>query len=219
MSHTKKEKNMETSQTLKEFAVAFAKCQGELKNAPKNSENPYFKNKYADLTTIIDTAKPILSKYGFSILQGLSSEGKTAIITTLLLHVSGEFVKDSLKLEAKDSSPQALGSAFTYGKRYAYSSILGMATDDDDDGNGAQQEEKKLLQEKKEPEKTNKKPVPSEILAIQKEVNRLMNEAGIKMENRKTKILELQKTFGIKGKIEDFSERDWTIILGYFQEK
>ena len=209
---------METSQTLKEFAVSFSKCQGELKNAPKNSENPYFKNKYADLTGIIDTAKPILFKHGFSIIQGLSSEGKTAIISTLLLHASGEFVKDCLKLEAKDSSPQALGSAFTYGKRYAYASILGMATDDDDDGNGAQPETKKE-NTKTEPGKTEKKPVANEILAIQKQVNELMEKAGIKKDERKTKIMELQKTFGIKGKIEEFTERDWLIILGYYQEK
>lgn len=212
---------METSQTLKEFSAAFSKFQGELKNAPKNSENPYFKNKYADLTGIIDTAKPILAKHGFSIIQGLSSEGKTATITTLLLHLSGEFIKDSLKLEAKDGSPQALGSAFTYGKRYAYAAILGMATDDDDDGNNAQptQPETKKENTKGEPEKNNKKPVKTEILELQKQINSLMEKSGIKKEERKTKIIELQKTFGIKGKIEEFTERDWLIILSYYQEK
>lgn len=78
---------METSQTLKEFALAFSKCQGEMGNAPKNHVNPFFKSKYADLCDILDTAKPVLMKFGFSLIQGVSSEGKTVIINSLTIMI------------------------------------------------------------------------------------------------------------------------------------
>ena len=199
---------METSQTLKEFAIAFSKAQGEMKNAPKNHINPFFKSKYADLCDILDTAKPVLMKHGFSLIQGVSSEGKSVIINTMLLHASGEFIKDSLKLTAKDETPQSLGSAISYGRRYSAQAILGMGTDEDDDGNGAsgktsEEDEKKKQNQKSQPA-AQKKECPPEILEVKQKITEILKKLGIKIDYMHGDILKAQELLGIQGKTEDF---------------
>jgi hypothetical protein len=44
-----------------------------------------------------------------------------------------------MPLNPVKSDPQALGSAITYARRYAYSAVLGLVTETDDDGNTASQ--------------------------------------------------------------------------------
>ena len=58
-------------------------------------------------------------------------------VSTRLIHKSGEWVQTDLTLTAKDASPQAIGSAITYGRRYAVSALVGLAAEDDD-GKAAQ---------------------------------------------------------------------------------
>ena len=43
---------MNKSESIKELATALAKAQGEIKGALKDSQNPFFKSKYADLAEI-----------------------------------------------------------------------------------------------------------------------------------------------------------------------
>lgn len=40
---------MKMSETITELAGALAKAQGQIEDASKGSENPYFKSRYADL--------------------------------------------------------------------------------------------------------------------------------------------------------------------------
>lgn len=122
-----------TSNTIKEIATALALFQAEVDNVAKDAVNPFFKSKYASLENIITTVKPILAKHGLSYTQ---FPDETAL-TTILMHKSGEFIQATAFLMAKDSTPQGQGSAITYMRRYALSSILGIATEDDDDGNAA----------------------------------------------------------------------------------
>jgi hypothetical protein len=55
-------------------------------------------------------------------------------------------------MDAKDAGPQAIGSAITYGRRYALSSFAGIAPEDDD-GNAATHSEPPKKQAKPEPVK------------------------------------------------------------------
>ena len=52
------------SESLKELATALAKAQGEIKGALKDSANPFFKSKYADLSSVVDAIKVAFSKHG-----------------------------------------------------------------------------------------------------------------------------------------------------------
>jgi hypothetical protein len=123
------------SETIGELALALSSLQTAMKPAAENSVNPHFKSKYADLASCWDAVRPHLK--GLSITQSVASSGKTVEITTLLIHSSGEWLSSTLGLEARDPSPQATGSAITYGRRYGFCAALGISSGDDD-GEAAQ---------------------------------------------------------------------------------
>ena len=141
---------MNKSESIKSFTEAMAKFQGEVKNPPKTADNPFFKSKYTPLDVIIDTAKPLLDKHGLSYIQSCSGDGQNITVTTLLMHSSGEWVEtDPLTLKADKATAQGAGSAITYGRRYALSAALGLASDEDDDGNGAEPKPPKKIDDTK----------------------------------------------------------------------
>lgn len=130
---------MNKSESIKELAVALSKFQGEIKNPANTANNPFFKSKYAPLNDVLNLVRPILSKNGLSVVQAPSGDGENIIVTTALLHESGEYIEFSpLVLKADKATAQGAGSAITYARRYAISAILGISSEDDDDGNGAE---------------------------------------------------------------------------------
>lgn len=129
---------MTKSETINELAAALAKAQGQIKGATKDSENPYFKSKYADLAAVWDACRTALSSNGLAVSQTLSGVDGAVVVSTMLMHSSGQWIEDTLTLTPKDASPQAFGSAATYGRRYALAAIVGVAPEDDD-GNAATQ--------------------------------------------------------------------------------
>ncbi len=138
---------MNKSESIKEIAAALSKAQGQLKNAKRDKLNPFFKKKYADLASLWDTCRPVLSTNGLSIVQGVSSNEMNVNISTLLMHNSGEWIESELILHAEKSTPQSMGSAITYGRRYSLSAMLGLVADEDDDGNEASKENGKKKEE------------------------------------------------------------------------
>jgi len=124
------------SEAINELATALAKAQGEMGAATKDSLNPHFGNKYADLASIWEACRAPLTKHGLCVLQPLSAEGARVTVTTILAHCSGQWISERLTMTAQQATPQAVGSAVTYGRRYALASMVGIAPDDDD-GNAA----------------------------------------------------------------------------------
>lgn len=127
------------------------KALNEMKNPINSVENSYFKSKYVPLSDILDLARPILSKYGFALLQvptvvyesvqtknGIQENGVVKVKTSLI-HASGEKIEfPEIVIKAKDANAQSVGSAITYARRYALTAILGICgKDEDDDGNMA----------------------------------------------------------------------------------
>lgn len=134
---------MQTSETINEIAAALAKAQGEMAGASKDSANPFFKSKYADLASVREAVKGPFSKQGIAYVQSPSTNGAVVSVETMLLHTSGQWIRGEVSCTAKDDSPQAVGSAITYLRRYALQSFAGVAPEDDDAeaaqgrGNGA----------------------------------------------------------------------------------
>jgi hypothetical protein len=129
---------MRTSESIKEIATALCKFQAEVKNPSNSAVNPFFKSKYAPLNEILNDVRPLLAKHGLSVLQMPSSDGQDVIVTTLLMHTSGEWIESCpLTMRPVKNDPQGIGSTITYGRRYALSAILGISSEDDDDGNEA----------------------------------------------------------------------------------
>lgn len=129
---------MNKSETITELAKALVKFNSEVNKIAKDADNPFFKNNYATLDTIIDEIRPILSKHGLSIMQIPSGDGQNVTLKTLLLHESGEWLEsDELTMKPIKNDPQAVGSCITYARRYSLAAFLSLNTGEDDDGNGA----------------------------------------------------------------------------------
>lgn len=127
---------MEMSQEINEIAKALHKAQSEMKGAKKSKDNPFFKSKYADLKDIIKVSKEALDNNGLSYSQHPISEENKCGVETILLHVSGQWMKSKLLLACSKQDPQAYGSAITYARRYSLQAVLGIPSEDDD-GNSA----------------------------------------------------------------------------------
>lgn len=127
---------MRTSEHINELATALAKAQGQMGSAKKGAENPFFKSKYADLGSVINAIKGPLSDNGLSYTQFPIREGEAAGVVTRLLHASGQWMESDYTLPLAKFDAQAVGSAFTYARRYALQAIAGIPAGDDD-GNAA----------------------------------------------------------------------------------
>jgi len=124
---------MKTSETLKEIAVALRDAQVDTKFAIKDSTNPHFKSRYADLTSVIVAVKDSLNLNGIVFIQTpTESAPGTLALTTRLLHSSGEWIEDTAVCPLQKNDPQGYGSALTYLRRYSLASITGLYQDDDD---------------------------------------------------------------------------------------
>lgn len=119
------------------LAAAMAKAQGTMKGALKDSANPFFKSKYADLASVWSDCRQPLSENEIAVFQMPATCGKKVTITTLLAHPSDQWLENELEMESKDASPQGVGSAITYARRYALAAMVG-AYQIDDDGETAQ---------------------------------------------------------------------------------
>lgn len=104
---------------------------------------------YADLPAIFNIINPILKKNGLSFTQLVNGHS----IDTILCHIeSGEQIESSTSIpdgvELKGMNDfQVLGSAITYIRRYAISSMLGIVTDKDTDASGEQVKSKPKKQQ------------------------------------------------------------------------
>lgn len=130
----------ERSETIAELAKALAKTQGQIEKAKKDSLNPHLRNKYADISSIWDAIREPLTANGLCILQEPRSANGGVLLTTTLLHSSGEYIRSSLTMPVTKQDPQGYGSAITYARRYSLQSIVGIAAEDDD-GNAASQKQ------------------------------------------------------------------------------
>jgi len=123
---------METSESIKNIAIALCKFQGEVEKIKKTEKNPFFKSSYANLSSILDIIREPLVKNELSYVQFPSGEYG---LTTMLMHSSGEWMKCTYEMKPTKHDPQGQGSVITYQRRYTLGAILGLNIDEDDDGN------------------------------------------------------------------------------------
>lgn len=128
---------MNKSESIKELASALAKAQGEFAGAAKDTANPFFKSKYADLESCVSAIKPSLAKHGLSFVQVAHEAESAASIETMIMHSSGEWLSaGTVSVPVSKADAQGYGSAMTYARRYSLSAAFGIAPEDDD-GNAA----------------------------------------------------------------------------------
>lgn len=129
---------MNKSEQLNELAAALAKAQGQIKGALKDSANPFFKSKYADLSSVVEAIREAFSSNGLSYVQRTEpTEANEVRVETVLLHSSGQWLSAGvLNIPVSKADAQGFGSALTYARRYGLSAAAGVAPEDDD-GNEA----------------------------------------------------------------------------------
>lgn len=128
---------MNQSENINELASALSKVQGKMKAAEKNNINPFHKNKYADLSSVWDTIRVVMSENGLCLLQyGDVLEGRGLTLVTMLCHSSGQWIKSFLPLKPSKDDSQGIGAAMTYMRRYALCALLGVVADEDLDDDG-----------------------------------------------------------------------------------
>lgn len=139
--------DIKTSKEIGKIAGALANSQTEFKSVKKDTDNPYYSSKYADLAAIIAGTQPAMAKNGLVLIQSpiVDLQAQKAGVISLLAHSSGEWMQNELILPAimagKDGKvrfdAQSVGSAISYARRYTYQSLVGVAAELDDDANAA----------------------------------------------------------------------------------
>lgn len=123
---------MNKSESIGKLAEALSKTQAALKGAIKDCNNPFFGSQYADLSSVWEACREPLTKNGLSVVQSTDVADTGVIIETMLCHTSGEWISGRLKMLPTKTDPQGVGSAITYGRRYALAAMVGIAPEDDD---------------------------------------------------------------------------------------
>lgn len=123
---------MKTSENIEELSAALCNAQCEMGGAVTDSQNPFFKSKYANLASVIKAIKEPFSRHGLAYTQFPISGIDGVGVVTRLMHRSGQFIEQDYFLPLSKRDPQAAGSAITYARRYALQSIAGIPTADDD---------------------------------------------------------------------------------------
>lgn len=125
---------LDASNTL---SGALVRAFAEIGAAAKDKTNPHFKSKYADISTVIETIKPVLVRHGLAFEQHMQPSEDGVIVETIVRHSSGDTASfGSLYVPANKRDAQGFGSALTYARRYALVTAFGVPTEDDD-GNAA----------------------------------------------------------------------------------
>lgn len=125
---------------MKQIATALLKAQKQMGNATKDSSNPFFKSKYADLNSIREACMPSLNDNGIVVLQPTVTVDGKNYVKTLLLHESGESIECLTEIiYSKQNDAQSQGSGITYARRYGLQSIVNVGAEDDDGNKASQQ--------------------------------------------------------------------------------
>lgn len=125
---------MKQSESIIDLASALCLAQAEMGGAIKDSNNPFFKSSYADLTSVIKVIKEPFARHGLSFVQlPVTSEGGRGVgVVTMLMHNSGQWLQSEYLLPMDKVTPQGAGSCISYARRYALQSLAGIPAVDDD---------------------------------------------------------------------------------------
>lgn len=119
-----------------EIYKKIAQVKAEIGTLKKNAKNLYFENTYIDLGGLLDTVEPLLEKNGLILLQPITGGN---VITQIIDIDTSEAIYSQIELPT-NQSPQQLGSAITYYRRYTLQSLLGLSAEDDDGQSASKKE-------------------------------------------------------------------------------
>lgn len=125
------------------LTAALAAVQAKLPKIPKSKTaivptktGGSYTYRYADLAEVSAAVLPLLAAEGLAWTCLPEYADGRLLLRAELRHTGGEKLDAAWPLPT-DGSPQLLGGALTYGRRYLLSAVVGVATDEDDDATGA----------------------------------------------------------------------------------
>ncbi len=127
---------MEQSENIAEISAALSKAQAEIRNPAKNIQNTFLKNKYADLTSVLNCIRPVAAANGLAFMQTVEAYGDRVAVTSQVTHSSGQWIRQvaSVAISSQAKNPmQDLGSMATYLKRFQSQSMFSICGDEDTD--------------------------------------------------------------------------------------
>jgi hypothetical protein len=132
------------SENIGAIAAALAKAQGELTNPEKSLiatiRSPFPREadrsfRYASLASGLDIVRKSLGCHEIATIQttAIDQDSGQIRLTTLLAHASGEWISSDWPVcPITDTvSPQRMGAALSYARRYALFALVGIAGEDD----------------------------------------------------------------------------------------
>ena len=132
---------VKTTSSINEALVAL---QGNLprvgldRSASIKSDKGSFSYKYAGLNDVNEALLPALAAVGLAFTALPMIDGDRFVLAYALRHTSGEELAGLYPLpDPARATPQQIGSAITYARRYCILAVTGLAPDPDDDGQAA----------------------------------------------------------------------------------
>lgn len=123
---------MKLSEKFDEILPALHKARSQFVKVKKDRQNTHLKNKYATLDSVLDAITPALTENKLMIMQDGERIESTMRVETTVIHISGQWSKFYFDIPIVKNDPQGVGSAFTYGRRYALAAAFGLSQADDD---------------------------------------------------------------------------------------
>lgn len=124
--------------------AALAAAQAELKNPTKDKEavvkhrsGGSHRFMYADISDVLESVLPVLSKHGLAVVQSTKIVDGTVVLLTRIAHRAGAHIEGEYPVCALSGDHQSMGAAMTYARRYALTAMIGIAAVEDKDGEGA----------------------------------------------------------------------------------
>lgn len=128
---------MKTSENTDQIFPAFLKSQKEMGELKKDKTNEFLKSSYATLGAVLKVIKPVFHANAIAIAQDASQTPDGLLVTTLLMHESGQWIEATAPIPMAKKDAQAAGSALSYGKRYGLKGVAGLSEEDEDDDGGS----------------------------------------------------------------------------------
>jgi hypothetical protein len=133
-----------SSESVAALAAALAKAQAELVNPEKSLTATITPGRpgqgkrtfrYAPLSSGLDIVRKTLGQHEIATIQSTAIDQASGLVnlTTVLAHASGEWIASDWPVcpIAEMASPQRMGAALTYARRYALFTLVGIAGEDD----------------------------------------------------------------------------------------
>lgn len=185
---------METAAFASKLAAALVQAQPDLKAPAFDSQSTAYGGKpykYASLSAVVAVVRPALAKHGLGVIQLLGNDGTDLLVTTRLVHSSGETVESTQRAPCP-SKPQDRGGVITYLRRYGLNALLCLAAEEDDDAGAAQEDARAPAEAPAAPRRL---PAPSDERTPQKASKGLRTVTGVCSEVKTLTAKTSGKTF------------------------